>query len=74
MALSEKDPVKAYAREELNIDMDELVSPWQAAFSSLISFSLGASVPLVAGAFIRDPRVRSACRIASMLCTLPGGL
>ena len=57
VALSEKDPVKAYAQEELNIDMDELVSPWQAAISSLISFTLGGAVPLLAGAFLHNQQV-----------------
>jgi vacuolar iron transporter family protein len=32
------------AREELGLDPDELGSPWSAAFSSLVSFALGASV------------------------------
>jgi vacuolar iron transporter family protein len=32
------------AREELGLDPDELGSPWSAAFSSLITFGVGAVV------------------------------
>jgi vacuolar iron transporter family protein len=35
------------AREELGLNPDDLGSPWGAAFSSLVSFALGAAVPLV---------------------------
>lgn len=39
--------LEAHAREELGISPDGLGSPWQAAFSSCVSFALGALVPLV---------------------------
>ncbi|HET6715459.1 MAG TPA: VIT1/CCC1 transporter family protein [Actinomycetota bacterium] len=46
-----RDPataLDAHAREELGIDPDEgLGSPWGAAASSFVTFSLGALVPLV---------------------------
>jgi len=35
------------AREELGLNPDELGSPWGAAISSLLSFALGAAIPLV---------------------------
>ncbi|HKY63361.1 MAG TPA: VIT1/CCC1 transporter family protein [bacterium] len=35
------------AREELGLNLDELGSPWSAAISSFISFSIGASIPLL---------------------------
>ena len=35
------------AREELGLNPDELGSPWGAAISSLLSFALGASIPLL---------------------------
>lgn len=34
------------AREELGLNPDELGSPWGAALSSLLSFALGAAIPL----------------------------
>jgi vacuolar iron transporter family protein len=39
------------AREELGLNPDELGSPWGAAVSSLLSFALGAAIPLVPFAF-----------------------
>jgi VIT1/CCC1 family predicted Fe2+/Mn2+ transporter len=35
------------AREELGINPDDLVSPWGAAISSFVSFTLGALIPLL---------------------------
>jgi len=37
----------ALAREELGLNPDDLGSPWGAAIASFLSFSLGASLPLV---------------------------
>jgi VIT1/CCC1 family predicted Fe2+/Mn2+ transporter len=45
-----RDPDQAWrvhAREELGIDPDDLPSPWTAAISSFISFTLGAFVPVL---------------------------
>jgi VIT1/CCC1 family predicted Fe2+/Mn2+ transporter len=36
-----------HAQEELGIDPNQLPSPWTAAFSSLLSFSFGALLPLL---------------------------
>jgi VIT1/CCC1 family predicted Fe2+/Mn2+ transporter len=44
------DPEQAWrihAREELGIDPDDLPSPWVAAGSSFVAFSIGALVPLL---------------------------
>jgi VIT1/CCC1 family predicted Fe2+/Mn2+ transporter len=45
-----KDPniaLETHAREELGLDPGELGSPWGAAISSFVTFSLGATVPLL---------------------------
>jgi VIT1/CCC1 family predicted Fe2+/Mn2+ transporter len=45
-----RDPdlaLETHAREELGIDPDSLGSPWSAAISSFIAFTIGALVPLV---------------------------
>jgi len=45
-----QNPEKALetlAREELGINPDDLASPWGAAISSFISFTIGASIPLI---------------------------
>lgn len=47
-ALTATDGLAAHAREELNIDINELARPIQAAWSSALSFSIGAALPLVA--------------------------
>lgn len=44
------DPVnalKTLAREELGLNPDELGSPWGAALSSFLAFSIGAFIPLL---------------------------
>jgi VIT1/CCC1 family predicted Fe2+/Mn2+ transporter len=45
-----RDPEQAlliHAQEELGIDPNQLPSPWTAAYSSLLSFSVGAFIPLL---------------------------
>jgi VIT1/CCC1 family predicted Fe2+/Mn2+ transporter len=46
--LTEKDPLQAHADAELKIDPDNLTSPWQAAWASFVSFTVGALLPLLA--------------------------
>ena len=46
--LTAHDAFAAHVDIELNIDPDELTNPWQAAFASAVSFSLGALLPLLA--------------------------
>ncbi|EID54707.1 putative membrane protein [Saccharomonospora xinjiangensis XJ-54] len=46
--LTEKDPLQAHAEVELGIDPGQLTSPWQAAWASLIAFTVGALLPLLA--------------------------
>jgi vacuolar iron transporter family protein len=38
---------RIHVREELGVDPDNLASPYIAAFSSLVSFAIGALVPLL---------------------------
>eukprot|EP00123_Amoebidium_parasiticum_P001429 comp12508_c0_seq1/m.7480 comp12508_c0_seq1/g.7480 ORF comp12508_c0_seq1/g.7480 comp12508_c0_seq1/m.7480 type:complete len:310 (-) comp12508_c0_seq1:454-1383(-) len=51
---TKRDVVLVHAREELGIDPDELSSPIQASVVSAISFSIGAGLPLLSGAWIYD--------------------
>src|SRR3954470_15513753 len=39
--------LETHAREELGIDPGSLGSPWSAAFSSFVAFTLGAIIPLL---------------------------
>lgn len=46
--LHANDALKAHARDELGIDLNNLSKPIQAAVSSAVSFALGASLPIIA--------------------------
>ncbi|MBN3458580.1 MULTISPECIES: VIT1/CCC1 transporter family protein [Mycolicibacterium] len=46
--LTAHDAFAAHAEIELGITPGELTNPWQAAFSSALSFTVGALLPLVA--------------------------
>lgn len=45
--LTEKDALAAHAEVELGIDHEEFTSPWAAAVSSFIAFTVGALIPLI---------------------------
>ncbi|MEZ5149602.1 VIT1/CCC1 transporter family protein [Rhodococcus zopfii] len=45
--LTERNALAAHAEVELGIRPDELANPWAAAFSSAVSFTIGALVPLL---------------------------
>ncbi|MDO4791358.1 MAG: VIT family protein [Buchananella hordeovulneris] len=46
--LTAKDALAAHLALEAGIDQESLVNPWSAAFSSAISFTLGAALPIAA--------------------------
>jgi VIT1/CCC1 family predicted Fe2+/Mn2+ transporter len=46
--LTANDPLEAHAEAELGIDPDDLTSPWHAAWASLVAFTCGGLLPLVA--------------------------
>ena len=46
--LTARDALRAHARVELGIDPDELTNPWNAAWASFLSFTVGALLPLLA--------------------------
>ena len=46
--LTRHDALRSHAEAELNIDPDVLADPWAAAASSVLSFALGALLPLLA--------------------------
>lgn len=63
VALTKKDVIRTHARDELGIDLDEMSNPWQAAFSSMICFTIGGIFPLLPPIFITDPKVACPCLI-----------
>ena len=48
LELTEHDALAAHLAVELNIDQDDVVSPWQAAGASALAFTLGAILPMLA--------------------------
>jgi vacuolar iron transporter family protein len=46
--LTANDPLEAHAEAELGIDPDDLTSPWHAAWASLVAFTVGGLLPLLA--------------------------
>lgn len=44
--LTKRDALTAHAHFRFGIDADSLTNPWHAAFASMISFALGAILPL----------------------------
>lgn len=48
MALTEHDALQAHARDELGLSDQRLARPFQAAWTSALSFSAGAVLPLLA--------------------------
>jgi len=45
--LTANDAISAHLDAEFNIDEADLTSPWQAAFASMVSFTVGALIPLL---------------------------
>ena len=45
--LTEHDALGAHAEAELGIDPDDISSPWNAAFASMVAFTVGALLPLL---------------------------
>jgi VIT1/CCC1 family predicted Fe2+/Mn2+ transporter len=48
LELTANDPLAAHARDELGLDEDGRADPFQAAWASALSFSIGAALPLTA--------------------------
>lgn len=46
--LTARDPLAAHVEAELNLDLEELTRPLQAAAASAVAFTVGAVLPLIA--------------------------
>ncbi|MEU7556452.1 VIT family protein [Streptomyces sp. NPDC044571] len=70
--LTARDALRAHARVELGINPDELANPWHAALASLVAFTVGAVLPLLAivlpGPSERVPVTAAAVLAALTLC------
>ena len=73
--LTEKAALQAHAEAELGIDPDNLTSPWQAAWASLLAFSVGALLPILSIAWAGVSLRVWACAAAVVVGhTLAGGV
>jgi len=74
--LTERDVIRAHARDELGIDLDALANPWQASAASAGAFSVGAGVPLLAGCFVLDraARIGAVAAVTTVMLLLIGGV
>lgn len=70
IALTEHDVIRAHARDELNIDLDALANPTQAAIVSALCFSVGAAIPLLSSIFLND----HIARLIAVLVSTTSGL
>lgn len=68
--LTKKDVIRAHARDELGIDVDDLSSPWQAAIVSCTSFAGGAVIPLLSAVFITSKNIRVGVTAATSVVAL----
>ena len=69
--LTERDALEAHARDELGLTASTAARPVQAALTSMLSFTLGALVPLVAFLVAADDG-RSAVVVAAAVVALVG--
>ena len=65
--LTAKDALKAHLSAELNIDQDDVVSPWHAALASAIAFTIGALLPMATILLVPHPTRILATFVAVLL-------
>lgn len=68
--LTEKDVIRAHARDELGLDLDNLANPYTAALASGISFAFAGAIPVLAGVFVKS----YSRRLASIVSSTAAGL
>jgi VIT1/CCC1 family predicted Fe2+/Mn2+ transporter len=69
--LTGQDALRAHLDIELGIDPDELTNPWQAARASMISFTLGALLPVLT-ILLFSPTLRAVVTLAAVGLALAG--
>ena len=75
--LTANDALAAHLDVELNIDQNDIVSPWRAAYASAIAFTIGGLLPLLAiilfPASMRIPATFVAVLVALAITGATGG-
>ncbi|HRI97632.1 MAG TPA: VIT family protein [Nocardioides sp.] len=67
--LTERDALAAHAEVELGIDPDDISSAWNAAFASMVSFTIGALLPLLTITLV-TPDLRVAVTVVAVALAL----
>jgi VIT1/CCC1 family predicted Fe2+/Mn2+ transporter len=67
--LTEHDALAAHAQIELGVDPEEIVNPLHAALASVVAFTLGAALPLIA-ILLPGPSARVPVTVAAVLVAL----
>jgi VIT1/CCC1 family predicted Fe2+/Mn2+ transporter len=67
--LTAHDALGAHAEVELGIDPDDLTNPWSAAWASMLSFTIGALLPLLMIVLV-TPSVRVPATVLAVLVAL----
>lgn len=67
--LTEHDALGAHAEAELGIDPDDLTNPWTAAWASMLSFTVGALLPLLMILLV-TPAVRVPVTVVAVVIAL----
>jgi VIT1/CCC1 family predicted Fe2+/Mn2+ transporter len=67
--LTAKDALAAHAEVELGIDPDDITNPWNAAFASMLAFTIGALLPLLTITLF-EPGVRVWVTVCSVTVAL----
>lgn len=67
--LTAHDPLAAHAEVQLGLDSMQRVNPWAAMWASMVSFALGAALPLLAMVFISGG-TRVLATVVAVLCAL----
>jgi VIT1/CCC1 family predicted Fe2+/Mn2+ transporter len=70
-ALTRKDALGAHAEAELGLDPDDIASPWHAAWASMLSFTVGALLPLLTMT-LGSPGLRLWLTVAAVVAALAG--
>ncbi|XP_010030077.1 vacuolar iron transporter homolog 2 [Eucalyptus grandis] len=70
--IKREDRNGALGVEEIDARKEKLPSPWQAAGASALAFAVGALVPLLAAAFVKEYKVRLVVVIAAVSMALIG--
>ena len=72
--LMEKDALGAHARDELGITEVSSANPIQAAFTSALTFTAGAALPLLAAVFTSGALIAPAVAVVSLIVLVVLGM